>query len=943
MANILLLRTEGRAADVARELARRRADLVGHARGSLEQHLVGVHDILRGWGQPERVRLAGLLHSAYSTEAYGYCLFGRRERARVRELVGADAERLIFAFCACTRGVLLAAATTPPGDGAVALASRWPDVRVRLDRRDLAELMVIHAANLAEQSSLPRGSPGRWLAAAGQLLAAARAGVEIAPPVFEGGTAVMTGDEETSLRRAYRALLSGAGSAAVAGPLGPVASSPVGEPLVVAAVLALAAGRGEEAAALADRALVAFDAWGVAWDKRLRLSRWRQVAERVGRDGRAGDGELAAAVRRARALVKGAAGSPPRLWTQLDALLALEESVTPVDAAAPPPAPAKTEGLPPRFAAYLEGLRSNAERPLLPFYPGLRVEPWHEARDFAIVADLERLAPQIAAEARAFDAARFQDEAEDIDREGRWSVLFLLEMGRRNEDNLARCPALRSILERHRTLTTHAGLMYFSSLDPRSRVAPHQGPTSVRLRCHLALDVPEGCGIRVGEVTRTWEEGRCLVFDDSFVHEVWNDSDRRRVVLVLDLWHPDLAEDEIALLAGLHRYGAANGAGAERYWARNDAARSRARAAADSRAALPPAPPAETPGALGDLIGAALQAGDLPLAGERAVRYAALCRATRWYPAPRQDDPELPASIPWTPVLTPGKLLHDIEQLEYLQRRGILGDELTPVIARYDGLLDTLRPLGDDARVPLIGVARAQVGHVYNRLVHVRETPRVPRALSPVWDGAGVEGEYLERTPQVVVVDDFLSPDALASLRAFCLESTVWSNNRYDYGRLGAFFRDGFACPLLVQIAEELRAAMPRVLGTRHPVTQIWAYKYANTQPNLSPHADFAAVNVNFWITPDEANLDPNGGGLVMYDVKAPGSWDFAMYNRNGGKIRELLSERKAQPRVIPYRSNRAVIFDSDLFHATPALSFRSGYENRRINVTVLFGERNRR
>ena len=84
MANILLLRTEGRAADVARELARRRADLVGHARGSLEQHLVGVHDILRGWGQPERVRLAGLLHSAYSTEAYGYCLFGRRERARVR-------------------------------------------------------------------------------------------------------------------------------------------------------------------------------------------------------------------------------------------------------------------------------------------------------------------------------------------------------------------------------------------------------------------------------------------------------------------------------------------------------------------------------------------------------------------------------------------------------------------------------------------------------------------------------------------------------------------------------------------------------------------------------------------------------------------------------------------------------------------------------------------
>ena len=123
----------------------------------------------------------------------------------------------------------------------------------------------------------------------------------------------------------------------------------------------------------------------------------------------------------------------------------------------------------------------------------------------------------------------------------------------------------------------------------------------------------------------------------------------------------------------------------------------------------------------------------------------------------------------------------------------------------------------------------------------------------------------------------------------------------------------------------------------------MWAYKYATTQPPLSPHADFAAVNVNFWITPDEANLDPGAGGLVVYDVDAPADWNFAMYNRNGAKIRELLAARKARPTVIPYRCNRAVIFDSDLFHATPALAFRSGYENRRINVTVLFGDRNAR
>jgi hypothetical protein len=218
----------------------------------------------------------------------------------------------------------------------------------------------------------------------------------------------------------------------------------------------------------------------------------------------------------------------------------------------------------------------------------------------------------------------------------------------------------------------------------------------------------------------------------------------------------------------------------------------------------------------------------------------------------------------------------------------------------------------------------------------------VERALSREWDAAVAEDDYLARQPNAVVIDRFVTDEAIESLRLFCLESTVWSTNRYDHGRLGSFFRDGFNSPLLIQIAEELRASFPRVIGARHPVTQLWGYKYASVQPSLSPHADFAAVNVNFWITPDEANLAPGSGGLDLYDVEAPRDWDFATYNRNAGKIRALLEARNARARQIPYRFNRAVIFDSDLFHATPALTFRSGYENRRINVTALFGDRHR-
>ena len=116
-------------------------DLVRHSDSSLAQHLRGVQRILEAWGQPERVRLAGLLHSAYSTEAFPIALFRRNERGRARELLGEAAERLVFAFCACPRDALLAAAEHD--GGAVQLATRWSGLTVALRRRDLADLMLI--------------------------------------------------------------------------------------------------------------------------------------------------------------------------------------------------------------------------------------------------------------------------------------------------------------------------------------------------------------------------------------------------------------------------------------------------------------------------------------------------------------------------------------------------------------------------------------------------------------------------------------------------------------------------------------------------------------------------------------------------------------------------------------------------------------------------------
>jgi tetratricopeptide (TPR) repeat protein len=192
--------------------------------------------------------------------------------------------------------------------------------------------------------------------------------------------------------------------------------------------------------------------------------------------------------------------------------------------------------------------------------------------------------------------------------------------------------------------------------------------------------------------------------------------------------------------------------------------------------------------------------------------------------------------------------------------------------------------------------------------------------------------------PQIVVIDNLLTDEALEKLRRYCLDSAVW-RKAYDGGYLGAFPEHGFAPPLLAQIAEELRAVYPAIIQD-FPLLHFWAFKYDSSLRGIKKHADFAAVNVNFWITPDEANLDPDHGGLVVWDVAAPLDWDFAKYNAAEQDILSFLAREKAKPVTIPYRANRAVIFDSDLFHETDVIRFKPGYENRRINVTLLFGRR---
>ena len=290
----------------------------------------------------------------------------------------------------------------------------------------------------------------------------------------------------------------------------------------------------------------------------------------------------------------------------------------------------------------------------------------------------------------------------------------------------------------------------------------------------------------------------------------------------------------------------------------------------------------------------------------------------------------------------PSRIKHDAEQLEYLRRKGIS-------LATPDGYLEVLQLLKEqtassreDNQPIAVSVSQAKaLAPSFNRILHYGSNPTFSDgALNPNLDREEIQQRYQASQPEIIFIDDLLKADALKSLRQFCLESTIWKKG-YVEGYLGAFLSEGFASPLLLQVAEELRQQFPGIFRN-HQLLQAWAFKQDSQRRPLNMHADAAAVNVNFWVTPDKANLDLTCGGLTVWDKEAPKDWDFKVYNdsKYKPKIMEFLQAKGASPVTIPYRENRALIFNSDLFHESDRCLFRDDYESRRINITLLYGHR---
>ncbi len=478
---------------------------------SLLEHLIGTAELLGRWGQPDAIRHAALIHSVYGTEVYRHAIAGEGDRAELAAVAGEEAERLARLFAVTPRRLLFAG------------THRWmKGLPGDPSRDELDAIVIMHMANLAEQSQHADGTPGRWLVPVRDLAAHLFDSETIVLPTFVGHLLALTAVAEAEIRSRYLEALTADGEARTSALALVAAACPVlAEPCVALAEAAAARGDGDSARAWGDQARTRLLALGTAWDKRQSYEQW----------------------------------------------LARAEQSSMVIAATPASARRHARR---RFHRYLESLRGS---PAGVAYPDLDSTPFHDPAPFEIVASLEANYEAIREEVLALDGGRFHRESEQIGRAGSWDVAFLYERGRRNEDVCDACPVAASTIEQHRTIRTHAGLSYFSRMRGDTHIAAHRGPTNLRLRCHLGIVVPEGdCGIRVGNELGRWEQGRCIVFDDRYDHEAWNHTATERIVLIVDLWHPGISADEVRWLESVQAYAAFHAPRLSRYWARNDAA-----------------------------------------------------------------------------------------------------------------------------------------------------------------------------------------------------------------------------------------------------------------------------------------------------------------------------------------------------------------------------------
>lgn len=223
----------------------------------------------------------------------------------------------------------------------------------------------------------------------------------------------------------------------------------------------------------------------------------------------------------------------------------------------------------PRFAeavALVTGEKQLfVQQPTSFYFPQLPQRQFYEPDEFGWAADFAAAAPACRRELEALlasdDGFHPYVQAEPgrankghaLLNDPSWSAFDLLRGGAPVAGNAERCPATLAALAKLPipVIADRSPMALFSVLKPGTHIPPHNGMLNTRLIVHLPLIVPPNCRLRVGNDTRDVVVGVPMIFDDSVEHEAWNDSGETRIVLLTEIWKPELTEAEQSALVRL--------------------------------------------------------------------------------------------------------------------------------------------------------------------------------------------------------------------------------------------------------------------------------------------------------------------------------------------------------------------------------------------------------
>lgn len=279
------------------------------------------------------------------------------------------------------------------------------------------------------------------------------------------------------------------------------------------------------------------------------------------------------------------------------------------------------------------------------------------------------------------------------------------------------------------------------------------------------------------------------------------------------------------------------------------------------------------------------------------------------------------------------------DQLELLVRERYIHSSFAALI-KDAGIL--VRALQERSRTHIYAPLEhdlAQRLHGFgDTLIYWDECQEVGRALNADIPWRAVASEFAKNG--CVYIDSFLTNEMLATLRRFTTLSTIF----YRFGEagyVGAYINDGFCGRALFQLVSEIKERLGPIAGGL-PLTNMWAYRYSPIGPGVRAHSDTGRVTVNFWLTPDAANRNPEEGGLIVYDAKFPHDrdWMASNWSKDSTAERAFFDAylRGVTEYRIPYRENRCVIFKSSFMHRSMPYHFSPTLDGRRVNVTIIFG-----